>query len=156
MSINNIESLLEKYWEGESSLAEESQLKDYFSSGSYDKKFEDVAPLFQLFTEEKEQQTERSFEGVLSSAPVISIKNVKKYLTGIAALLILSFGAYYFVDRFEAMDKQSQMAYEIDDPEEALEQTMQALAMLSDKWNTSTKTLESEIHHISKVDIFKN
>ena len=38
-SNNNIKKLLEKYFEGETSIAEEQQLKEYFNSGKVAEEF---------------------------------------------------------------------------------------------------------------------
>jgi hypothetical protein len=48
----NIEQLLEKYFEGETSSQEEKFLREYFSSYNIDEKFIQYAPLFQYFKDE--------------------------------------------------------------------------------------------------------
>ena len=50
MEYTKIEGLLERYWEGETTLTEERALKHYFQSGNVDDRFKDVAPLFQTLT----------------------------------------------------------------------------------------------------------
>ena len=50
MEHTKIEGLLERYWEGETTLTEERQLKHYFQSGNIDDRFKDVAPLFQTLS----------------------------------------------------------------------------------------------------------
>lgn len=50
---SEIQSLLDRYWEGETTLEEERLLKSYFASGQIDERFRSVAPLFQVFREEK-------------------------------------------------------------------------------------------------------
>ena len=50
MEHTKIEGLLERYWEGETTLTEERQLKHYFQSGNVDARFKDVAPLFQTLS----------------------------------------------------------------------------------------------------------
>ncbi len=46
MTYEQINALLEKYWDGESSLDEERALKAYFASGQVDERLRNVAPLF--------------------------------------------------------------------------------------------------------------
>jgi len=55
-SLNKIKLLLEKYFEGNTSLREEQNLRDYFSSNSVDSELIGYAPLFQYF--EIERKTE--------------------------------------------------------------------------------------------------
>jgi len=45
--------LLEKYFEGDTSLWEEQELRDYFSSKTVDKELVAYAPLFQYFKTER-------------------------------------------------------------------------------------------------------
>ena len=54
--IKYIQGLLEKYWEGESSLEEERQLKQYFNSGDVDKSLRKFMPIFQAFQDEQAVQ----------------------------------------------------------------------------------------------------
>ena len=49
MNKSEVKMLLEKYFEGETSLQEERHLRDYFSSQTVDKEFSEYAPLFQYF-----------------------------------------------------------------------------------------------------------
>lgn len=50
---SEIQSLLDRYWEGETTLDEERLLKSYFASGQIDERFRSVAPLFQVFRDEQ-------------------------------------------------------------------------------------------------------
>lgn len=57
---SSISSLVEKYFEGLTSLEEEQQLRDYFSQPGIDPLFEPLRPLFQYFSEEREQLAEKA------------------------------------------------------------------------------------------------
>ncbi len=50
---SEIQALLERYWEGETTLEEERSLKSYFAAGQIDERLRSVAPLFQALKEEK-------------------------------------------------------------------------------------------------------
>jgi hypothetical protein len=52
-----IKILLEKYFEGETSLWEEQQLRDYFSSQTIDAELVEYAPLFQYFKTERAEKS---------------------------------------------------------------------------------------------------
>ena len=51
--LKHIEALLEKYWEGDTSIEEERLLKSYFASNEVDDSLRQFKPLFQVFREEQ-------------------------------------------------------------------------------------------------------
>jgi hypothetical protein len=55
-NIQRIEDLLNRYWDGETSLEEERELKAYFNSDDIAEQFRSVAPLFRAFREEQTVQ----------------------------------------------------------------------------------------------------
>ena len=56
MVLNNIEKLIEKYNNAETSLAEEKQLKAYFNSDDVAPHLEQYKPLFQYFSLSQQEQ----------------------------------------------------------------------------------------------------
>lgn len=52
-NFSDIQALLDRYWEGETTLEEERALKAYFASGDVDERLRAVAPLFQALREEQ-------------------------------------------------------------------------------------------------------
>lgn len=56
MKNEEIFDLLDRYWEGETTLEEERRIKAYFSAGAIDERLRDVAPLFQAVREEQALQ----------------------------------------------------------------------------------------------------
>ena len=52
-NFSDIQTLLDRYWDGETTLEEERALKAYFASGEIDERFRSVAPLFQVLRQEK-------------------------------------------------------------------------------------------------------
>lgn len=57
MEFNKIEDILEKYFQGETSIAEEKELKDYFSSPNVAQHLEQYKPMFGYFSHVKEQKS---------------------------------------------------------------------------------------------------
>ena len=57
MELNRIENILEKYFQGETTIAEEKELKDYFSSPNVAQHLEHYKPMFGYFSQAKEQKS---------------------------------------------------------------------------------------------------
>jgi hypothetical protein len=56
MKYEEISALLDRYWEGESSLEDERAIKAYFQSGMVDERLATLAPLFQAIKQEQALQ----------------------------------------------------------------------------------------------------
>lgn len=153
MAYNNIEALLEKYWEGETSLAEEQTLRDYFNSGNVDPKFAEVAPMFQFFKATEGNKLPDDFEAKLiakleteqektSTTFLVKPKQEAKHLrlftriASVAALLAIAIGVGLFTMQPKGLEKE-QLAWEdtYEDPEKAYEETIAALKLISEKLN---------------------
>jgi len=82
--MENIDELLNKYFEGETSLQEEEMLRDYFAQSTIDEKYKMYAPMFSFFSQERNEQPTN----------VIPLKPKKKKLwlyasTAVAAVALL-------------------------------------------------------------------
>ena len=66
MESKQIKALLDKYWEGESSLQEEQQLREYFAQEVIDEEFRAFKPMFQFFKQEQDAYLNGDFEERLS------------------------------------------------------------------------------------------
>jgi predicted transcriptional regulator len=56
MKYEEIQEMLDRYWEGETTIEEERSLKSYFNAGPVDPRFSQIAPLFQAIREEQKVQ----------------------------------------------------------------------------------------------------
>jgi hypothetical protein len=56
MELVKIDYLVEKYFQGETSIAEEKELRTYFSSSDVAQHLEQYRPIFEYFSLAKEQQ----------------------------------------------------------------------------------------------------
>lgn len=146
MALNNIEQLLEKYFEGETSIAEEQVLKEYFNSENIAPHLEMHQPLFSYFSHAKKDK--------MNFAPALpSKKRFKRAWIGIAASLIIAVGIINFWDK--PSEKQEELG-SFEDPEIAFRETQKALAMLSENVNVGIQSLEYvNEYEKSKKIIFK-
>ncbi|WP_396150446.1 hypothetical protein [Flavobacterium sp.] len=147
MELAKIEQLLEKYFEGETTIAEEIQLKQYFSSEKVAAHLEHYKPLFGYLTTEKEEKF----------TPSLSLKTKKRFTVariGIAASLLFSIGTIAYLNYKPTQPPQVANAElgTFESPEEAFEETQKALALLSEKVNIGMKS----VNYINEYENSKN
>ncbi|PWA09541.1 hypothetical protein [Flavobacterium laiguense] len=147
MEFSKIEALLEKYFEGETSIAEENELKDYFSSPNVAEHLEQYRPLFGYFAEAKEQK-------LTNNVTLISKKRKVAWLSLAASIvMMIGIGTYTYFNVNTVKENQELGTY--DDPEEALEATQKALAMLSDNVNVGIEGVQYlQVYEITKNKAF--
>ena len=148
--------LLKKYWEAETSLQEEQELKNILAS-SEDTELEEEQALFAYFDEKKEAELDASFDAELlaqidqmeeqKDARVISLKDYfTRYASIAAAVLVLCIsGALYYQQQ-----QQYQVEDTFDDPELAYLELKKQLLMVSQFLNKGENTL-NELNNLSKV-----
>lgn len=137
--MESIEKLLEKYFEAETSLQEEEQLKVYFSSGKVAPHLEQYASLFGYFEQSKREPS-----------PEIVFKKPSKtgYIRwmSVAAVLIIGFSVYFNYQQ-KRQEKQAELAYQ---------QAKEALEMLSENFNNGAKEMAYlEVFEQTKSKIFE-
>ncbi len=157
----DIDNLLEKYWEGETSLEDEKVLKEYFKSTDVAEEHAAFKDLFGFFDNESritypiDNQSSET-----ESKPTLKVRSlsIKKYIFAAAAIFVLTIGSIIVVKNLNNNDQPKEtysQVQEIEDPEEALRVTKQALALLSKKLNSSTKTVKENMGSLEKASIFK-
>lgn len=152
MEPNKIEDILEKYFQGESSIAEENQLKEYFSSLNVAQHLEQYKPMFGYFSQAKEQKS--TYEIPLQSKK----RNVAWLSIAASAVVLLGIGTYFFVSEQKdttAVASQTELGT-YQDPEEALKATQKALALLSNNVNVGIESVQYiKEYEQSKNKVFK-
>ena len=151
MELNKIENILEKYFQGETTIAEEKQLKEYFSSPDVAQHLEQYKPMFGYFSQVKEQKSTQEL-------PLQTKKRNVAWLSIAASFVVLlGIGTYFFVSEKNAAPvvAQSELgAY--DNPEEAMAATQKALALLSSNVNVGIESVQYiKEYEQSKNKIFK-
>ena len=146
MELHNIEILLEKYFSGETSIAEEKQLKSYFSRSDVAPHLEQYKAMFGYFGMAKQEQ----FTKTVPLQP--RKRNYVAWLSVAASVAMLA-GTYFFMTQ-ESTPNQDLGTF--DDPEVAFAETQKALEMVSENVNEGVKSIEyvHEYNHTTKT-IFK-
>lgn len=146
MELNRIETILEKYFQGETSVSEEKELKNYFSSSDVAQHLEQYKPLFGYFSEAKEQEFNQTI-------PLQAKKRNVAWLS-IAASVVVLLGISTFTYLHHPQESNDLGTY--DSPEAAFEATQKALSMLSKNVNVGIESV-SYINEFqsSKELIFK-
>src|SRR6218665_1913959 len=134
MALDKIEQLLEKYFDGETSIAEENELKNYFSSSGVAQHLEHYQPLFGYFSTAKEQQFEQHIP--------LTAKKRKVAWISVAASVVVLLGAGTFAYFNYSTSTQSQDLGSYDSPEEAFRETQKALSLLSNNVNVGVESVQ--------------
>lgn len=132
MELKLVEQLLEKYFQGETKIAEEKQLKAYFSSNDVTPHLVKYQSLFGYFETQKETQFKQKI-------PLQPRKQSTVKWMGIAASFVMLFGlaTFYF---YSSEPKQEDLGT-YDNPEEAFAATQKALLMVSEQVNIGMESV---------------
>jgi hypothetical protein len=152
--MNNIKSLLDKYWKAETSLEEEELLRSYFQHGEVASEHESFRPLFTLFTEEKNNKYNKAIS-FGTEAQIRPIVNWRKRILSVAAVFLVLISASWFFKTSQDASKNNFEYASVEDPDEAMAVTMDALALLGSKLNNSSNHIYQNILHTEKMDIIK-
>jgi len=141
MELMNIEKLIEKYFEGQTTLAEETTLRQYFTTNKVPAHLQSYQDLFGYFKTKQLEVTNR---------PITLSKRIKfpyKWLS-VAAMVIFVLGIYIFNTK---PNKPSQAQLLKD-----YQTTQQALQMISKNLNKGTYAMaQLQEFDITKNKIFK-
>ncbi|WP_035649690.1 hypothetical protein [Flavobacterium sp. ASV13] len=151
MELDRIENILEKYFQGETTIAEEKELKDYFSSPNVAQHLEQYQPMFGYFSQVKQQKSTQEI-------PLQTKKrNVAWLSIAASAVVLLGIGTYFFASEKDTAPAVAQSELgTYDNPEEALAATQKALALLSNNVNVGIESVQYiNEYEQSKNKIFK-
>jgi len=162
MEFNNITQLLNKYWEGETSLQEEEKLKQYFTKEKVAQEHLEFQPLFQFFKEEQDVMISDDFEKRLlkqiENEPQAKVRKLKwvQSIRTIAAIGIILLGSVFIFNQINKSKTVDPVAdrfseYEITDEKEAYEATKAALLLLSGKMKKGTSKASKGLTEIKSA-----
>ena len=170
MDLQKIEKLLQKYYNGETSLEEEEVLRTFFSSRDVPDHLEAEKELFSYYYSQSRDEAanpgleEKILDAIRIEGSRYRMQPVKKRLylfTSIAASFLILLGSYFLITGKNGIGfsfKKYEDTYE--SPELAYLETKKTLLLISEKFNLGTKELQTlstfdkvakELSNISKV-----
>jgi len=165
MKTQTIKNLLDKYFEGETTLQEETQLRQYFNQEEVDPSLLHYQPLFQYFKKAEQVQLSNDFESQLfakidqQARPTARIRPMWRSALRIAAAVAVLVAVYFLLPLQPQQSEPQAFDWEevaTEDPDLAYEQTEAALRLLASKLNGGAKTAVKEIEKVEKVtEVFK-
>lgn len=166
MKPETIKELLDRYFEGASSLEEEQRLRDYFNQNEVSAELEVYQPIFQVLQNEQAVQLPETFEASFmellknqaEETPVRTIRRpVRLWVSRAAAVLILVLGLAWIL---QPTTKNTETAgidwsqYEPDNPEEAVEYYKKAMLQLGAALNSGASAAGHNIKHVEEMGQF--
>ena len=130
MELRIIEQLLDKYFDAATSIAEENQLKEYFSSPGVAPHLEQYRPMFGYFAREATQQ----FDKTVHLQPK---RQYAKWISVAASLVLMVGMLAYFSNQLVTNNDLGTY----DDPEVAFRETQKALNMVSKNVNVGVNSI---------------
>ena len=138
MELDNIEKILEKYFEATATVAEEQTLQEYFAQDVVATHLEQYKPMFNYFSMAKEERYTKQ-------VPLKPRKNYYKWIS-VAAVAVLSFGIYFGNEYQER--KQAEFAYQ---------ETKKAFELLAENFGKGTeKVAYLQEFEVAKQKIYNN
>jgi hypothetical protein len=142
MDSKKIDELLKRYWNAESSLEEENELRQYFKSKQIPDHLKEAAALFLYFDSNKKKtisdvsfdaevmtQVRKANPGKVRSLVI----NAMRIAAGVAVLVL----AIWFVREEVREDQPQAIVDTYEDPKMAFEETKKALLMISKSFGTA-------------------
>ena len=131
MELDKIEILIEKYFEGETTIGEEKQIRDYFASHEIPTELQQYKSIFGYFSDAKEEKAPSS----KFSAPKRSFRWMS---VAASAAILLAIGTFAYFNT----EQYNESLGSFTDPEIAFQETQQALDLLSLKVNKGVETVQ--------------
>jgi len=159
-SAESMHALVEKYWNGETSLEEEKILTGYLTSDNVHEDHLDMVPMFSFFENQNAVRMEKALDlSFVNDKSTEEAKQTQKttktrWLFPKVAAVAASM-ALLLMFTFNMMNSDSGNAsyVEVQDPEEALELRMEALAFLGHNYDKGAMPMK-HIKQLEKTNVF--
>ncbi|WP_426095303.1 hypothetical protein [Flavobacterium sp. DSR2-3-3] len=156
MELYKAETLLKKYFEGETTINDEQELQDYFASPEVAPHLQQYASLFKHFAVAKGQQYKQeipAFE-IHKVENKYKKRNLAWFSIAASVVVLMGVGTYMFYDS-ETVTKSKDLGT-YDDPELAFKATQKALYLLSNNVNVGIESVKYiEEYQIAKNKVFR-
>ena len=132
MELDSVKKLLERYFEADTTVAEEELLRDYFSKENIPDDLKPYAPLFGFVAKAKKERFAKPLD--LGPEQKLGGSSLYKWLS-IAAAAVLMLGVYFgktYYDEKEVEQQQAQYAYN---------ETKKALDLLAQNMERGTEKM---------------
>lgn len=126
MELDNIEKLVEKYFEATTTVAEEETLRDYFSQESVATHLEQYKSMFNYFSKAKEEKFTKE-------VPLKTRSKFNYKWLAIAAVTVLMLGMYFGKNTYDERQLEKKQA------EYAYNETKKALNLLAENFGRGTE-----------------
>ncbi len=137
MDSKQIEHLLEKYWNADTSLEEEKELHQFFQSAEVPENLKETAALFRYFESEKERSLEENFDATVTKqikqrqgGKIVPMTNWFQ-VARVAAGVVVIVAAVYLIGHEVRNSSPNEITDTESDPKLAFEETKKALLMIS-------------------------
>jgi hypothetical protein len=143
MNSPKIEKILERYFEGETSLSEERKLREFFQQEEVPDHLADLREQFLLYDQELKESLPPDFDRQLFDEISMQERNRKAsrrayiyYVSGVAATILIMITLFIRFDPFTARQQYTEQDAEI-----AFNEASRILYFVSDRFNTGTNPL---------------
>ncbi|WP_419211816.1 hypothetical protein ACNR9Q_13855 [Maribacter sp. X9] len=134
MELDNIEKLVEKYFEATTTVAEEEILRTYFKSDNVAPHLEQYVPMFNYFSGAKEERFTKQ-------VPLTPRKNYLKWAS-VAAVAVFVVGFYFYRPAPTPVTLADEYT------QEEIESAQEALALLAMNFNKGTE----QLYHLEEFE----
>jgi hypothetical protein len=129
MKEQEIKQLLERYWQCETSLEEEKQLRAFFLGNDFPKTLKSYQPLFLATNQLSGIQASNELKSKLNGPSRLQLYPVLKIAASVLIILTIGIGFYTHYQQEKYMDRVFSDTYT--DPEDAVRTTEQVIAKVS-------------------------
>jgi hypothetical protein len=151
--MNNISQLIEKYFQGETTLEEEKQLKTFFQQEDIAPEWKIYQPLFNFLEVEKSRKPGEHFESKVYQEIQPTQKKTRvlhlapRWIGAVAASLLLVLSIWWLYPELspEPASAINWEQYEPEDPKEAFQITKKALMKVSVELNRGAQKAAQEV-----------